>query len=108
MRYYWEQEGSMFHLVGDNVPLLPFEIIRRRESGDGQVWDVRCKACGQEVVLDMADPKVGAGSEHKCSRGETWYLHFGPSRSGVDLLQAVEHAPAPSEEFHRRHPPSAN
>lgn len=92
----------MLHFVCDNQPLLPFEILGRREAGDGEVWDVRCKACGQDVVLDMADPQVGVDTEHACPRGEKWFLCFGPPRTGPDLLKAVEDVLAPSEEIHRR------
>lgn len=98
----------MFNLVGDNIPNLPFEIFGREVSGDGEIWRVRCKACGRDVILDMADPQIGAGSEHDCPKGEKWLLHFGPSRTGPDLLKAVEGVPAPSEEVHRRYPSSSN
>jgi len=98
----------MFNLVGDNVPRLPFEILSRKVSGDGEIWLVRCKQCGEEVTLDMADPQEGVDTEHACSRGENWLLCFGPPRTGPDLLRAIESIPAPSEELHRRCPPRPN
>jgi len=98
----------VIHLADDNLPLLPFEIVSRRDAGEGEVWEIRCRQCGATTLLDLSSPSVGEGLDHACACGQKWILSFGPPRSGVDLLKAVEQLPPPSEDLHRRHPPCAN